>query len=201
MFESLPYKLAWKSALDAWEAYTGKTWSSPEVQNATQLQANNITPETDSTLQMQTKIETQDVCETSQSCLSAKVAELSVLCASVLDKKKKTAEGDRTTFRVTCTRTGTKHTVTSMEVAKHFGSGVSQLFGWKVKLVHPDIEVLLSITDSDCLISVSLTQDSRHLRNISHFGPTTLRPTIAYGLVRSMLKPLCLNKLSVFCLL
>ena len=44
----------------------------------------------------------------------------------------KTAEGDRTTFRVTCTRTGTKHTVTSMEVAKHFGSGVSQLFGWKV---------------------------------------------------------------------
>ena len=120
-------------------------------------------------------------------------------CASVLDKKMKTAEGDRTTFRVTCTRTGTKHTVTSMEVAKHFGSGVSQLFGWKVKLVHPDIEVLLSITDSNCLISVSLTQDSRHLRNISHFGPTTLRSTIAYGLVRSMLKPLYLNKLSVLC--
>lgn len=201
MFESLPYKLTWKSALDAWEAYTGKTWSSSVVQNATQLQANNTTPETDSTPQMETEIEAQDVSKALQSaCLSAKVAKLSVLCASVLDKKK-TAEGDRTTFRVTCTRTGTKHTVTSMEVARHFGSGVSQLFGWKVKLVHPDIEVLLSITDSDCLISISLTQDSRHLRNISHFGPTTLRSTIAYGLVRSTLKPLCLNKLSVFCFL
>lgn len=120
--------------------------------------------------------------------LPAKIAKLSAMCASILlnSKKKTTAEfeGDRTTFRVTCTRTGTKHSVNSMEVAKYFGSGISQLFGWKVKLIHPDIEVLLSITDNNCLISISLTQDSRHLRNITHFGPTTLRSTIAYGLVR-----------------
>ena len=195
MFESLPYKLTWKSALDAWEAYTGKTWSSPEVQNVTQLQINNTTPEINSTVQMQTAMETQNISKALQSaCLSSKVVKLSSLCASVLEEKKQTAEGDRTTFRVTCTRTGTKHTVSSMEVAKYFGSGISRLFGWKVKLVHPDIEVLLSIVDSDCLISISLTQDSRHLRNISHFGPTTLRSTIAYGLVRSTLKkPLCLN--------
>ena len=188
MFESLPYKLTWNSPLDAWEAYTGKKWSSSEAQNVTQLQIDNTTSEIDSAVQMQTPMETQDISAALQStCLSAKVTKLSVLCASVLEKKKRTAEGDRTTFRVTCTRTGTKHTVSSMEVAKHFGSGVFRLFGWKVKLVHPDIEVLLSITESDCLISISLTQDSRHLRNISHFGPTTLRSTIAYGLVRSTL--------------
>ena len=176
MFEALPYKLTWKSALDAWGAYTGKTCS---------LSAQIITQHANHTI----LLETQDVSEVLQSvCLSGKVEKLSVMCASILtNSEKKLAselEGDKTTFRVTCTRTGTKHSVSSMEVAKYFGSGMSRLFGWKVKLVHPDIEVLLAITDNDCLISISLTQDSRHLRNISHFGPTTLRSTIAYGLVR-----------------
>lgn len=188
MFESLPYKLTWTSALDAWGAYTGKVWSSSQVQNPAEHQANNVMLEASSTPPMQAVTETQDVNEGLEpACFPARVAKLSVMCASVLldsEKKKTTAEEERTTFRVTCTRTGTKHSVSSMEVAKYFGSGVSLLFGWKVKLVHPDIEVLLSITDNDCLISISLTQDSRHLRNITHFGPTTLRSTIAYGLVR-----------------
>ena len=177
MFEALPYKLTWKSALDAWEGYTGKTWSSS---------IKNITQHSDHTIP-----EAQDVSEELQSvCLSGTVEKLSVMCATVLTdcEKKLTTEGNKTTFRVTCTRTGTKHSISSMEAAKYFGSGIAQLFGWKVKLVHPDIEVLLAITDNDCLISISLTQDSRHIRNISHFGPTTLRSTIAYGLVRSVLR-------------
>lgn len=189
MFESLPSKLTWRSPLDAWEAYTGKTWSSSEIQNVPRHQTNNCTPEVNSTLQMQmvTKMEDVDKASLQHLCLPNKVPKLSMMCASVLlnsERKKGTTEGERTTFRVTCTRTGTKHTVGSMEAAKHFGSGVSVLFGWKVKLVDPDIEVLLSITNNDCLISIALTQDSRHLRNITHFGPTTLRSTIAYGLVR-----------------
>lgn len=173
MFESLPCKLMWKPALDAWEAYTGKTWSLSVQQTTAQDQTNQ-----------------QTVAEAGVSQVThspSEIAKLSMLCASVLlssEKKRRAVEGDRTTFRVTCTRTGRKHTVSSMEVAKHFGSGVYLLFGWKVQLTHPDIEVLLSITDNDCLISISLTQDSRHLRNITHFGPTTLRSTIAYGLVR-----------------
>jgi len=189
MFESLPSKLTWTSTLDAWEAYTGKTWSSSEIENAAQHQTNNFTSEVDGTLQTEMVTEMEDVSKALQQHprLSNKVPKLSMMCASVLsnsEKKKGTNERDRTTFRVTCTRTGTKHTVSSMEVAKHFGSGVSVLFGWKVKLIDPDIEVLLSITNNDCLISIALTQDSRHLRNITHFGPTTLRSTIAYGLVR-----------------
>lgn len=177
MFQSLPCKLTWNVALDAWGACTGKTWSleprSSEHQTDDMLEANR----------------TKDVTKLLEPCLTTKVAKLSEICASVLSVSEKTK--DRTTFRVTCTRTGTKHTITSMEAAKYFGSGIYQQFGWKVKLTHPDIEVLLSITDSDCLISISLTQDSRHLRNITHFGPTTLRSTIAYGLVRSTLQPLC----------
>ena len=178
MFESLPCKLAWNVALDAWGAYTGKTWSSLEQRNAEH--------QTDDMLEAN---RTKDV---SKLLEPTKVAKLSEMCASVLSNSEKTLPvKDRTTFRVTCTRTGIKHTVTSMEAAKYFGSGVSLQFGWKVKLTHPDIEVLLSITDSDCLISILLTQDSRHLRNITHFGPTTLRSTIAYGLVRLTLQPLC----------
>lgn len=178
MFECLPFKLTWKSALDAWGAYTGKTWSLQELQNSARHQSDQVVEVN----RMQT--ETQETLE--PACLPASVAKLSVMCASVLlnSEKESLTKGDRTTFRVTCTRTGTKHNFSSMEAAKHFGSGISLLFGWKVKLIHPDIEVLLSITDSDCLISISLTQDSRHLRNITHFGPTTLRSTIAYGLVR-----------------
>ena len=183
MFESLPCKLMWKSALDTWGAYTGKTYSSLEVRSA----------QTDNgmSLQMQPVAKLQG--DSEHTCLPGQLAELSVNCASVVLTSEK--ETGRTTFRVTCARTGTKvkHTVSSMEVAKHFGSGIFQLFGWKVKLEHPDIEVLVSITDDDCIISILLTQDSRHLRNITHFGPTTLRSTIAYGLVRSTLQPLCLN--------
>lgn len=40
MFEGLPCKLTWKLALDVWEEYTGKTWTSSEVQKATQDQTN-----------------------------------------------------------------------------------------------------------------------------------------------------------------
>ena len=183
MFESLPCKLTWNVALDAWGAYTGKTWSSLELHDTTQHQTNDMLEGN----------RTKDVSKLlERSCLPARVASLSEMCASVLlNSEKALPVKDRTTFRVTCTRTGTKHTISSMEAAKYFGSGVSLLFGWKVKLTHPDIEVLLSITDNDCLISILLTQDSRHIRNITHFGPTTLRSTIAYGLVRSTLQPLC----------
>ena len=35
-------------------------------------------------------------------------------------------------------------------------------------------------------LGISLTKESLHRRNIANFGPTTLRPTIAYCMLRSV---------------
>jgi len=181
MFESLPHKLTWTSALDAWEAYYRKPL----------FKAHNCKGEKTSVALPNNSGEKLNLYTSKLQAVTlpltyahSEVKKLSDLCASVLEHDRRTSEDDRTTFRVTCTRSGTNHCVSSMDVAKHFGSGIVLMFGWKVKLVDPDIEVLVSIVDNDCVVSVALTQDSRHIRNITHFGPTTLRSTIAYGLVR-----------------
>ena len=90
------------------------------------------------------------------------------------------------TFRVTCTRGGRKHTFSSQEAAQHFGAGLARYFGWKVQLKNSTIEVLLDISGDTATVGLSLTRESKYKRNISHFGPTTLRSTIAYGMLRYM---------------
>lgn len=90
----------------------------------------------------------------------------------------------QTTFRVTCTRGGRKHTFTSMDAARHFGAGLVRHFGWKVQLKNPDLEVLLGISDDAATVRIALSRESKYKRNITHFGPTTLRSTIAYGMLR-----------------
>ena len=90
----------------------------------------------------------------------------------------------QTTFRVTCTRGGRKHCFSSMDAAKHFGAGLARYFGWKVQLKNPDLEVLLGISDDIATVRIALSRESKYKRNITHFGPTTLRSTIAYGLLR-----------------
>jgi len=90
----------------------------------------------------------------------------------------------QTTFRVTCTRGGRKHTFSSMDAARHFGAGLVKYFGWKVQLKNPDLEVLLGISDDAATVRIALSRESKYKRNITHFGPTTLRSTIAYGMLR-----------------
>ena len=192
MFESLPHKLTWTSALDAWEAYYGRTWTLSKIHNYSPSKeeqtvaalVNNKGKQLEPDYVHVSKLQPVVVPSTSAHFKQTEVKKLSDLCTSVLEHDRTTSEDDRTTFRVTCTRSGTNHCVSSMDVAKHVGSGIVVMFGWKVKLVDPDVEVLVSIVDNDCVVSVALTQDSRHIRNITHFGPTTLRSTIAYGLVR-----------------
>ena len=87
-------------------------------------------------------------------------------------------------FRVTCTRTGNKHTFSSPEAAAKFGGGINDWFGWPVDLSNPDIEVLLNIVESNVVIGVALTKESRGKRNIAHFGPTTLKSSIAYCMLK-----------------
>lgn len=40
------------------------------------------------------------------------------------------------------------------------------------------------VVDDDMSIGLALNKETKYKRNISHFGPTTLRSTIAYGLLR-----------------
>lgn len=87
-------------------------------------------------------------------------------------------------FRVTCNRVGDKHSFTSMEAAHIFGGMVQDKFNWLVNLSHYDIDVNLEIINYDAYISISLNQESNHHRNIKFFGPTTLRATICYNMLR-----------------
>ena len=93
-------------------------------------------------------------------------------------------KGRDITFRATCTRAGRKHCFSSQDAAKHFGAGLACYFGWKVRLKQPDVEVLLDISGDSATVSVALTQQAKFKRNIAHFGPTTLRATIAYGMLK-----------------
>ncbi|XP_068550118.1 tRNA (guanine(6)-N2)-methyltransferase THUMP3 [Anas acuta] len=98
----------------------------------------------------------------------------------------KEGEGDAKVlkFRVTCNRAGDKHSFTSNEAARDFGGAVQEHFQWKADMTNFDVEVLLNIHNNEVVVGIALTEESLHRRNITHFGPTTLRSTLAYGMLR-----------------
>lgn len=87
-------------------------------------------------------------------------------------------------FRVTCNRSGKNHCFTSMEAAAEFGGAVNDQFHWKVDMKHHDIEVVLTINENKLYVGIALTKESLHYRNLENFGPTSMRATIAYNLLR-----------------
>ncbi|KFP70467.1 THUMP domain-containing protein 3, partial [Acanthisitta chloris] len=93
-------------------------------------------------------------------------------------------EGKVLKFRVTCNRAGDKHSFTSNEAARDFGGAVQEHFQWKADMTNFDVEVLLNIHNNEVVVGIALTEESLHRRNITHFGPTTLRSTLAYGMLR-----------------
>lgn len=86
-------------------------------------------------------------------------------------------------FRVTCHRVGSGHSFGSPDAAGHFGSAIQEKFRWKVDMTKFDLEVILNIIDHQVYVAIALTKESLHHRNISVFGCTTLRSTIAYSLL------------------
>ncbi|NWI61971.1 THUM3 protein, partial [Todus mexicanus] len=98
----------------------------------------------------------------------------------------KASEGEEKVlkFRVTCNRAGEKHSFTSNEAARDFGGAVQEHFQWKADMTGFDVEVLLNIHNNEVVVGIALTEESLHRRNITHFGPTTLRSTLAYGMLR-----------------
>uniref|UniRef100_A0A8D0HJ07 THUMP domain 3 tRNA guanosine methyltransferase n=1 Tax=Sphenodon punctatus TaxID=8508 RepID=A0A8D0HJ07_SPHPU len=100
------------------------------------------------------------------------------------DYKKSGTEAPMLKFRVTCNRAGEKHSFTSNEAARDFGGAVQDYFQWKADMTNFDVEVLLNIHNNEVVVGIALTEESLHRRNITHFGPTTLRSTLAYGMLR-----------------
>ena len=94
--------------------------------------------------------------------------------------------GDKLRFRATATRTGT-HVFTSQDGACHLGGGVNDALHWKVDLKNFDLEVVVYIVGNFISVGIQLTKEAQSLRNITHFGPTTLKPNISFCLLKSTL--------------
>uniref|UniRef100_A0ABI7VXP6 THUMP domain-containing protein n=1 Tax=Felis catus TaxID=9685 RepID=A0ABI7VXP6_FELCA len=105
-------------------------------------------------------------------------------CKDETDEGSKGETPEVLKFRVTCNRAGEKHCFSSNEAARDFGGGVQDYFKWKADMTNFDVEVLLNIHDNEIVVGIALTEESLHRRNITHFGPTTLRSTLAYGMLR-----------------
>nr|XP_003700964.1 PREDICTED: THUMP domain-containing protein 3-like isoform X2 [Megachile rotundata] len=86
-------------------------------------------------------------------------------------------------YRVTCERTG-KHTFESADVARAIGGELQDKYLWLVDLSAYYLEVVCKVTNNELVTQLRVTHESKHRRNITCFGPTTLRATICYNLLR-----------------
>ncbi|VDP39787.1 unnamed protein product [Heligmosomoides polygyrus] len=98
--------------------------------------------------------------------------------------------------RVTCNRAGEKshHSFSSMDAARALGGRINHIFGWRPDMENFDMEVLLNIRNDTMLVMVALNRESLFKRNVSAFGPTTLRSTICYCMLlhpQMILDPMC----------
>eukprot|EP00057_Strongylocentrotus_purpuratus_P028821 XP_011683295.1 PREDICTED: THUMP domain-containing protein 3-like [Strongylocentrotus purpuratus] len=154
----------WKLALDTWRHFTKSELCLDPLPG--KLPSSNPAPHQD--METESEVNTKDKSDDSP--------------GEVPLGEEVTAE--RPTFRVTCTRTGEKHDFSSRDVAPAVGSLINEAFGWPVKMKDYDIEVVVNILEDSTLVSISLTKESLHRRNITHFGITTLKSTIAYCMLR-----------------
>ncbi|XP_033191901.2 tRNA (guanine(6)-N(2))-methyltransferase THUMP3 isoform X1 [Bombus vancouverensis nearcticus] len=94
-----------------------------------------------------------------------------------------TKEDEILRYRVTCERTG-KHTFESAEVARAIGGELQDKYLWLVDLSTYYLEVVCKVIDNELITQLRITHESKHHRNIMCFGPTTLRATVCYNLLR-----------------
>jgi len=110
------------------------------------------------------------------------------LCEEEPAKKARTEVAP--TFRCTVYRSGNTHLYSSPEAQVKVGGAVQDKFHWGVKMKESDLDVTLNCDIDQVYLGIRLTSKSLHKgrqnggRTITHFGPTTLRPTICAGLVR-----------------
>ncbi|CAI5448736.1 unnamed protein product [Caenorhabditis angaria] len=88
-------------------------------------------------------------------------------------------------FRVTCKRAGDKsaHQFSSMDAAWKFGGQINNVFGWRTSMKQFDIEIVMRIERDSILVMIALNNESLFKRNISAYGPTTMRATMCYSMI------------------
>lgn len=86
-------------------------------------------------------------------------------------------------FRVTAERTG-DHVYRSPMVAAALGAGIRATTGWVVNLTEFDIEVHAELVQDRLTVGLQLTRESLHRRNLVLPSRASLKPTVAYALVR-----------------
>ncbi|XP_043253049.1 THUMP domain-containing protein 3-like [Colletes gigas] len=86
-------------------------------------------------------------------------------------------------YRVTCERTG-KHTFESADVARAIGGELQDKYLWLVDLSTYYLEIVCKLINNELVTYLRVTHESKHRRNITRFGPTTLRATVCYNLLR-----------------
>ncbi|XP_047439489.1 THUMP domain-containing protein 3 [Mugil cephalus] len=177
--QELASKLSWTDALEVWKLNRGlkKKKGHRKGGDASKVKANNDlavadaeqmeVPQVPTGSEGHTKVESTPDLETCEEDSGEAAPEAKVL-----------------KFRVTCNRVGEKHSFSSNEAARDFGGAVQEFFQWKADMTKFDVEVLLNIHKEEVVIGIALTEESLHRRNISHFGPTTLRATLCYGMLR-----------------
>ena len=173
--EQLPFDEScdWNTPLSAWQYYRKIIVGKQGTQTTTQALSQELTPNSEADGNSSMPSDSSD-----GACSDPSI----VVKPSAATATNKTP----VTFRVTCTRGGGKHSFSSMDAARCFGAGLARRFGWTVQLKNAELEVLLTIMGESMTVAIALNQESKYKRNIAHFGPTTLRSTIAYGLLRYM---------------
>ncbi|XP_023333810.1 THUMP domain-containing protein 3 [Eurytemora carolleeae] len=95
------------------------------------------------------------------------------------------AESERIpSFRCSCYRSGTNHAFKSSDAQITVGGRIQDKFLWNVKMKNYDIEVVMNCDVDQVYVGVALNNSSLFNRTLSHFGPTSLRPTICAAMVR-----------------
>ncbi|EQB76969.1 hypothetical protein CB1_000105028 [Camelus ferus] len=197
-FEELAGKLPWSDPLKIWKINTSfkkkKTKRKKITQNSSKEKTDNgqgdKTDERDVKKEFTSNVLDSQILDYYEN--PAIKEEISTLVGDDLAScKEETDESSREDtdpellkFRVTCNRAGEKHCFSSNEAARDFGGAVQDYFKWKADMTNFDVEVLLNIHDNEIVVGIALTEESLHRRNITHFGPTTLRSTLAYGMLR-----------------
>ncbi|MBN3311093.1 tRNA (guanine(6)-N(2))-methyltransferase THUMP3 [Amia ocellicauda] len=196
-FQTLAAKLPWTCALEVWKMNNslkkkrtrrkmGKEAASPKGAPDT-ASAENCNAESPTAIHERESLDPKTA-ETGNHQEKSKQDEEVSTEVPELDNDCEVSEEEESSkllkFRVTCNRAGEKHNFTSNDAARDFGGAVQDFFQWKADMTKFDIEVLLNIHNTEVVIGIALTEESLHRRNITHFGPTTLRSTLAYGMLR-----------------
>ncbi|KAM8867524.1 tRNA (guanine(6)-N(2))-methyltransferase THUMP3 [Synchiropus picturatus] len=178
--QQLASKLPWNSALKVWELNRSfkKKKSQRKGGNGTKVKSNNELM--DSAVSGSEQLEQPQV-PVEEDGHKGSTSDVEMI---TFETEEAAPEAKVLKFRVTCSRAGDKHSFSSNEAARDFGGAVQEFFQWKADMTKFDVEVLLNIHNEEVVVGIALTEESLHRRNISHFGPTTLRSTLCYGMLR-----------------